>query len=226
MARSCPRSGCSWPRYPASMCDQRTECIRPRTRRAMSSLATRPRRSPTPSTTGCLRRSGRTSSPRESPGLHDRPPPPARHHPAHRPGIDPRYAFDCIPTLAIDLTMKFHIRSASRPALAPAIGGTMPVRRLWISLGVIAAALVFRVGHAQYLVHHGPHTLNDAFWYGSTALELQVGQFFRVPFATMPTAARPPLTTFLPGVPVLVAGIHLADGVMRMTMPVLGTARH
>ena len=101
----------------------------------------------------------------------------------------------------------------------------MSRRRFRVSLALIAAAaLAFRIGYAQYLVHHGPDTLYDAFWYGSTALEFHFGEFFRAPFATAPTAAHPPLTVFLLGLPVLVTGAHHADVVMRMTMPVLGTA--
>jgi 4-amino-4-deoxy-L-arabinose transferase-like glycosyltransferase len=114
-----------------------------------------------------------------------------------------------------------HEASASTP---PAIGGSLSTRRFWISLGVIAAAaLALRVGYAQYLVHHGPHTLYDSFWYEVTAYEFRLGDFFRAPLATAPTAAHPPLTSFLLGVPLLVVGSHEVDGVLRMTMPVLGT---
>ncbi len=108
------------------------------------------------------------------------------------------------------------------PAAPGVIGATMPGARFAGALSaIVLGGLVLRVVYVLVFTRHDEHRIYDAFWYGATANELSLGQFFREPFGLAPTAAHPPLTSLLVGGAGFVIGRGTTD--QLLTMAVLGT---
>jgi 4-amino-4-deoxy-L-arabinose transferase-like glycosyltransferase len=106
----------------------------------------------------------------------------------------------------------------------PSIGKPVPPRhfRAWLA-GIVAAGLSLRVGYVLIFTRYENKSLYDAFWYQVTADELRMGDFFRVPLGTAPSAAHPPLTSLLLGAVNVVVGLHGGTTtVPRLTEAVLG----
>ncbi len=112
------------------------------------------------------------------------------------------------------------VDSGSRPG----IGGPMRVRRFALSLaGIVGFALAFRVGYVLLVTRHANGKPYDAFWYYSTTIGLNLGQFFRAPFSLAPSAAHPPMTSLLLGGISLIIGLHGVTSPL-LTMAALGAA--
>ena len=100
----------------------------------------------------------------------------------------------------------------------------MRPRRFFVALAVVTLlGLAVRVGYVLMVTLKENSKVYDALWYGVTANGLAQGQFFRTPFGTTPSAAHPPLTSFVLGAVTLPFGVHPGTGLQRMTMAVLGT---
>src|ERR1700728_286695 len=113
-----------------------------------------------------------------------------------------------------------HHRSTSAPST---IGGPMGAARFaWSLGGIVVAALAIRVTYVLMVTRHEHGKLYDAFWYGVTSGELSKGEFFREPFGFAPTAAHPPLTSLLIGVPGVLSSSFEDGASQRITMSVLG----
>jgi 4-amino-4-deoxy-L-arabinose transferase-like glycosyltransferase len=114
-------------------------------------------------------------------------------------------------------------RERSEPESPPSIGGPISPRRFrfWLAW-VVGAALALRVGYVLLFTRFEDRNIYDAFWYQVTDQQLRAGQFFRVPFHTAPSAAHPPLTSFLLGSVNFVVGLHRGSTVPRLTEAVLG----
>ena len=94
--------------------------------------------------------------------------------------------------------------------------------RAWLT-GIVATALVLRVGYVLLFTRYENKSLYDAFWYQVMAEELRIGGFFRVPLGTAPSAAHPPLTSLLLGAVYFVVGLHgETSTIPRLTEAVLG----
>ena len=103
------------------------------------------------------------------------------------------------------------------------IGGPMGRRRFSGALaGIVVFALAFRVGYVLIFAQYQNSKIYDSFWYGVTANELKMGQFFRGPLATTPSAAHPPLTSILAGTVNFIIGLHAGTTFQRLVMAVLG----
>ena len=114
--------------------------------------------------------------------------------------------------------------AVSGPATEPGtIGGPMGRRRFSGALaGIVVFALAFRVGYVLIFAQYQNSKIYDSFWYGVTANELKMGQFFRGPLATTPSAAHPPLTSILAGTVNFIIGLHAGTTFQRLVMAVLG----
>ena len=120
------------------------------------------------------------------------------------------------------------------PAERPLVGGAMSTRRFTVGLvGVVAAGLGWRVCYVLVFTRHEQGKLYDSFWYGTTANELSLGQFFRKPFGLAPTAAHPPLTSLILGGSGFVVGrgitaqllvMAVVGGVVVLVVGLLGRA--
>ena len=112
----------------------------------------------------------------------------------------------------------------SSPATGSAtIGGSMRRRRFTGALaGIVAFGLAFRVGYVLIFTQYQNSKIYDSFWYGVNANELKMGQFFRTPFATTPSAAHPPLTSILAGTVNFLIGLHAGTTFQRLVMAGLG----
>jgi 4-amino-4-deoxy-L-arabinose transferase-like glycosyltransferase len=105
----------------------------------------------------------------------------------------------------------------------PQVGGPLSPRRFWTWLiGIVVAGLAFRVVYVLLYTRHEKAKLYDAFWYQATGDELRNGQFFRIPFHTGPSAAHPPLTSFLVGSVNFLTGVHRGTTIPMLTEAVLG----
>jgi 4-amino-4-deoxy-L-arabinose transferase-like glycosyltransferase len=94
--------------------------------------------------------------------------------------------------------------------------------RVWMT-GIVAAALALRVGYVLIFTRYENKSLYDAFWYQVMGDELRLGEFFRVPLGTAPSAAHPPLTSLLVGAVNFVVGLHgETTTIPRLTEAVLG----
>ncbi|MGB7053512.1 MAG: glycosyltransferase family 39 protein [Acidimicrobiales bacterium] len=94
--------------------------------------------------------------------------------------------------------------------------------RAWLT-GIVATALGLRVGYVLLFTRYENKSLYDAFWYQVMAEELRIGEFFRVPLGTAPSAAHPPLTSLLLGAVYFVVGLHGdTSTIPRLTEAVLG----
>jgi 4-amino-4-deoxy-L-arabinose transferase-like glycosyltransferase len=112
------------------------------------------------------------------------------------------------------------------PATAnpPSIGQPVsPARfRAWLA-GIVVFALALRVSYVLLFTRYENKSFYDAFWYQVMGDELRMGEFFRVPLGTAPSAAHPPLTSLLLGAVNLVVGLHGGiTTVPRLTEAVLG----
>jgi 4-amino-4-deoxy-L-arabinose transferase-like glycosyltransferase len=106
---------------------------------------------------------------------------------------------------------------------APTIGGSMGRRRFgWTLTVIVTLGLAFRVGYVLIFTQHENNKIYDAFWYGVTANELRLGQFFALPFTGGPSAAHPPLTSILTGSVDFLIGVHAGTTFQRLVMAVLG----
>ena len=105
----------------------------------------------------------------------------------------------------------------------PNVGGSMRGRRFAVALtGIVTVGLAFRVGYVLIFTQYQNNKIYDSFWYGVTANELKMGQFFRGPLATTPSAAHPPLTSILAGSVNFPIGLHAGTTFQRLVMAVLG----
>ncbi len=93
--------------------------------------------------------------------------------------------------------------------------------RIWL-VCLVTFALVFRVGYVLIFTRFQNQRIYDALWYQLTAEQFRLGQFFRVPESTPPTAAHPPLTSLLLGIVNLVIPFGKSTTVPRLTEAVLG----
>jgi 4-amino-4-deoxy-L-arabinose transferase-like glycosyltransferase len=95
----------------------------------------------------------------------------------------------------------------------------------WLTLlGIEAIALVIRVVYVVVFTAREAPRLYDAFWYTSQADEMVTGQFFGTPFGTTPSAAHPPLTSFVITPTTYFFGDHAGEIPDRLTMVVIGLA--
>jgi 4-amino-4-deoxy-L-arabinose transferase-like glycosyltransferase len=107
----------------------------------------------------------------------------------------------------------------------PTVGGPMKPRRFAGTLtGVVVFGLALRLGYVLLFTRYENTKFYDAFWYSVTSGTLSDGQFFRIPFGTGPTAAHPPMTSFLIGAPGFVDSYLESSTGQRLTMAVLGAA--
>ncbi|HEX4217992.1 MAG TPA: glycosyltransferase family 39 protein [Acidimicrobiales bacterium] len=105
----------------------------------------------------------------------------------------------------------------------PAVGGPMRRRPFAGALtSIVVVGLAFRVGYVLIFTQHQNNKVYDSFWYGVTANELKLGQFFALPFSGGPTAAHPPLTSILAGSVNFLVGLHAGTTFQRLVMAVLG----
>jgi 4-amino-4-deoxy-L-arabinose transferase-like glycosyltransferase len=114
-------------------------------------------------------------------------------------------------------------RESSAPATPLSIGRPVaPGRfRAWLA-GIVAAALLLRVGYVLLFSRYENGKLYDAFWYQYMADEFRYGRFFRLPAGNL-SAAHPPLTSLLLGAVNLVVGLPGGiTTVPRLTEAVLG----
>ncbi|HEY6623441.1 MAG TPA: glycosyltransferase family 39 protein [Acidimicrobiales bacterium] len=103
------------------------------------------------------------------------------------------------------------------------VGGPMRRRRFTVALaGIVTFGLALRVGYVLIFTQYQNNKIYDSFWYGVTANELKMGQFFRGPLATTPSAAHPPLTSILAGTVNFLIGLHAGTTFQRLVMAVLG----
>ncbi|HEX4245267.1 MAG TPA: hypothetical protein VHY77_06865, partial [Acidimicrobiales bacterium] len=86
----------------------------------------------------------------------------------------------------------------------------------------MAVGLALRLGYVLIFTQHINNKIYDFFWYAVTGNELKLGQFFASPFTGAPTAAHPPLTSFLAGSVNFLVGFHAGTTFERLVMAVLG----
>jgi 4-amino-4-deoxy-L-arabinose transferase-like glycosyltransferase len=91
-------------------------------------------------------------------------------------------------------------------------------------LGIEVVAAVIRVVYVLVFTAREAPKFYDAFWYAVQADELVAGQFFRVPFATAPSATHPPLTSIAITPASYFFGDHPGEVPARLTMVLLGLA--
>ena len=103
------------------------------------------------------------------------------------------------------------------------VGSALSTRcyRMWLA-GIVAFGLAFRLGYVLIFTRFQNQRVYDALWYQLTAEQFRIGQFFRVPESTQPTAAHPPLTSLLLGFVNLVIPFGKGTTVPRLTEAVLG----
>jgi 4-amino-4-deoxy-L-arabinose transferase-like glycosyltransferase len=103
------------------------------------------------------------------------------------------------------------------------VGSAVTARCYRICLaGIFAFGLAFRVGYVLIFTRFQNQRIYDALWYQLTAQQFRMGQFFRVPKSTPPTAAHPPLTSLLLGVVNLVVPFGRGTTMPRLAEAVLG----
>ena len=93
--------------------------------------------------------------------------------------------------------------------------------RIWLA-GIFGFALAFRIGYVLVFTRFQNQRIYDALWYQLTAQQFRMGEFFRVPKSTPPTAAHPPLTSLLLGFVNLPVPFGKGTTVPRLTEAVLG----
>ncbi len=99
----------------------------------------------------------------------------------------------------------------------------MGPRRFHTALAAITlGALAFRVGYVLVYTRYENSKLYDSFWYGFTSVGLAQGHFFQEPFASVPTATHPPLTSLLLVPASYLFGYHTGTTPQRLTMAMLG----
>jgi 4-amino-4-deoxy-L-arabinose transferase-like glycosyltransferase len=103
------------------------------------------------------------------------------------------------------------------------VGSALSTRsfRIWLT-GIVSFATAFRVGYVLIFTRFQNQRIYDALWYQLTAEQFRLGQFFRVPESTPPTAAHPPMTSLLLGLVNLVIPFGKGTTIPRLTEAVLG----
>ena len=107
----------------------------------------------------------------------------------------------------------------------PFVGGGVNRQRFALALSAITVgALFLRVWYVLAYTRYQNKTLYDSFWYYGTILGLHLGEFFRTPFSLSPTAAHPPMTTFLLAAGTFIIGLHGGTTSPLLVMALLGSA--
>ena len=103
------------------------------------------------------------------------------------------------------------------------VGRELSARRYrnWLA-GIVVFATAFRVGYVLLFTRYQNHRIYDALWYQVTAQQFRLGEFFRIPKSTPPTAAHPPLTSLILGVVNLVVPFGKGTTVPRLAEAILG----